>query len=314
MSFDIYDSAMLLFNRFNVKKQTDDSDEVLDATEISKAKQCGFNLFDIKEDMNEDDFISEYYCIAPSDDESKQFEQKINDIHVKYLQIQYNTSEVMKESETIEEYEQRIILNDELSKLPEEDISVYEDAINNSDNYEKLCEICGYFYEKYEDDYPTVQKKLSDLESNIIQKECEFADTLPQNEREILDLITSSCYLSENVSAKKNIINEAKEIVNKYPDNIKKDGFIQFKMKEVEEHLSQYTEYLDFFDELAKNKVTNDIQSAFETIIDGDYKHLSVEEAKETIKTASEYIKNYPKYIELVQPKIDEAKRFMSEI
>lgn len=315
MPFDIYYSAISLFNRLNVKKQADNSAEVLDSSEISKAKQWGFNLFEITENMKENDFIDKYFEVAPFDDDTvgmKQFEQKVNDIHVKYLQIQYNTSEEIKEGETIEEYEQRIILNDELSRLTQEDNAVYEDAINNSDSYEKLLDANRYFYNKYGDDYNAVLTKLLDLQHNVISEEYDFAQTLPQKEQDILNQIMSGRCFSKKVSESKNIINEAKEIVNKYPDNIKKDGFIQNKIKEYENYLSPYNEYIDFFVELENNKTPDNIQLAFKTIINGEYKYASVIDAKETINTAKENIKNYPQYAELIQSKINEAIQFLN--
>lgn len=63
---------------------------------------------------------------------------------------------------------------------------------------------------------------------------------------------------------------------------------------------------------LQNNKTPDNIQLAFKTIINGEYKYASVKDAKETINTAKENIKNYPQYAELIQSKINEAIQFLN--
>lgn len=91
-----------MFGRFNTN-----NDRVLDAKEIAKAKQAGFDFFSLKNNITEDEFCNLYenYQHQVS---GAEYEEKRRAVHVKYLQIQYNTKEPISDKETIAGYEKRL--------------------------------------------------------------------------------------------------------------------------------------------------------------------------------------------------------------
>lgn len=100
-----------MFNRFNTNYATDGKGkEVLDANEIAKAKQAGFDFFELKENMTKDEFLELYqnYETGLNEAETAEYEQKQKAVHVKYLQIQYATNEPIRDGEDISHYEERL--------------------------------------------------------------------------------------------------------------------------------------------------------------------------------------------------------------
>ena len=103
--------SMNMFNRFNTNYALDGKgNEVLDANEVAKAKQAGFDFFELKENMTRDEFFALYddYMANTKEADEAAFEQKQRDVHVKFLQIQYGTDEPIKDGEDLNDYEARI--------------------------------------------------------------------------------------------------------------------------------------------------------------------------------------------------------------
>ncbi len=123
---DVQAKVFALFDRINTTRVSDKDwnagkDEVLDSQEIEKAEQMGFSLFELKENMTKEQFEIAYYE-AEDKCSLEEFEQKTNQVHVRYLQVQYGSSEELKEGETIEQFETRLKneLNQKINNLEEE--------------------------------------------------------------------------------------------------------------------------------------------------------------------------------------------------
>lgn len=103
--------SMNMFNRFNTNLAVDGkSNEVLDANEVAKAKQAGFDFFELKENMTQDEFLELYqdYEINLKEADETAYEQKKRDVHAKFLQIQYGTDMQIKDGENLNDYETRL--------------------------------------------------------------------------------------------------------------------------------------------------------------------------------------------------------------
>lgn len=103
--------SMNMFNRFNTNYAVDGKgNEVLDANEVAKAKQAGFDLFELKDNMTRDEFVALYDDCAAKAEASDEavFEQKQRGVHVKFLQIQYDTDEPINDGEDLNDYEARL--------------------------------------------------------------------------------------------------------------------------------------------------------------------------------------------------------------
>ena len=108
---DVIRAGELLFARINTTKSTDGKEETLDKAEIDKANSLGFNsLFELKEGMTLDAFLYAYTepSLFDTSEKSAAFEDNERSIHVKYLQIQYETTEEPHENETITDFEERL--------------------------------------------------------------------------------------------------------------------------------------------------------------------------------------------------------------
>ena len=103
--------SMNMFNRFNTNYNIDGKgNEILDANEVAKAKQAGFDFFELKENMTQDEFLDLYqdYEVNLKESDEAAYEQKQRDVHVKFLQIQYGTDEPIYDGETLIHYEARL--------------------------------------------------------------------------------------------------------------------------------------------------------------------------------------------------------------
>lgn len=106
---DIVNAGRQLFARINTVKAENGQTEKLDEKEIAQAKSFGFSLFNLEQNMNEEQFIKEYAEVKfANEQEEDAFIQQERNIHVKYLQLQYKTTENIMEDETIEDFEARL--------------------------------------------------------------------------------------------------------------------------------------------------------------------------------------------------------------
>lgn len=108
---DVIRAAEVLFARINTTKSTDGKNEILDKNEIQMANSLGFgSLFELKEGMTLAEFEHAYTepSLYDTPEKSADFEKKERNIHVRYLQTQYKTTEVPNENETIADFEERL--------------------------------------------------------------------------------------------------------------------------------------------------------------------------------------------------------------
>ena len=130
-------SAQQLFNRLNRnwtnfgEYDKTKNPEVLDAKEVKDAKNAGFTLFNLHDGMTENEFYEAYnnYTNEHQNDLSELNKQERN-VHVKYIQLRYHTSEEIKDNESVEEYEARVA-------------NAYDEGLNNAIDAE-IAKIPGF--------------------------------------------------------------------------------------------------------------------------------------------------------------------------
>ena len=97
-----------MFARFNKDtKANEKNHQILDSNEIARAKQSGFDFFELKENITDTEFMDLYDDYAAKQNQVE-FAQKERNIHVKYLQLQYGTDEPIGEDENLGDYEERL--------------------------------------------------------------------------------------------------------------------------------------------------------------------------------------------------------------
>ena len=118
---DISQMAKQLFDRLNTQKVSEKDrkkntlkEEVLDKTEIANAKAIlnelgiSISIFDQKvgkKGISESDFI---FCYQKASNSDVELEEKTKQVHIKFLQVQYQTSEVPGDGESISDFEARL--------------------------------------------------------------------------------------------------------------------------------------------------------------------------------------------------------------
>ena len=106
---NILNDAVALFNRINTVKAKNNEVESLDSNEIAQARSFGFSLFKLDNNMKQEVFVREYTKQKlDSSIQQEEFEKKERDIHVKYLQLQYDSPLEPEEGELLEAYEYRL--------------------------------------------------------------------------------------------------------------------------------------------------------------------------------------------------------------
>jgi len=120
---DIINAGRQLFARINTVKAENGQAEKLDANEIAQAKAFGFSLFNLTNDMTEEEFVVQYSGVKFNNQaEEDAFEQQERNIHVKFIQLKYGVKTEIQDNETIEEFEERA-KDEGLNKAIEEQIN-----------------------------------------------------------------------------------------------------------------------------------------------------------------------------------------------
>lgn len=218
--FDITDSYAKLFNRFN-SKVSDNGEEVLDKEEIQKAKQAGFNLFELKENMTEDEFFDAYLECAPLDENSEeavQFEKKVNDIHVKYLQIQYKSNEQIRPDESMDAFEHRLSAMNSIkdAKYTDKDRKMFNNAINNPNDVEAVVNANYHF--NTEEPYSPVYNCINDLMEKYQAALEDFLGSIDPSDYDTLQRVLGGGVYSAGKRADSDI-KDALAVLSKYPES-----------------------------------------------------------------------------------------------
>ena len=127
-NLDVQNAARQLFARINTTKAENGQAEKLDEAEVRQARSFGFNnLFNITNNMTEQEFVTQYCNVEFSDaHEEDAFNQQERNIHVKYIQLKYGVKTEIQEGESIEQFEARAkdeglnnAIDAEVAKMPE---------------------------------------------------------------------------------------------------------------------------------------------------------------------------------------------------
>jgi len=97
-----------LFNLLNTNKTLENGKQILDAKEVEQAKNWGFSLFNLKENMTFKEFEVAYQSYVDEHDDLTELNNQEYKIHVKNLQLKYGTDLEPEEGESIEDFEARL--------------------------------------------------------------------------------------------------------------------------------------------------------------------------------------------------------------
>ncbi len=124
---DLSLSAAKLFERLNITKSAQGNAEVLDKGEVALANRRGFSIFKLDNNMTQEDFEKAYnaaYDTAKSENQEEAFNEKIKEVHIKYIQQRYGLDESIRpnDGESLEDFESRV------DKRYEGNVSVWLEA------------------------------------------------------------------------------------------------------------------------------------------------------------------------------------------
>lgn len=251
MGFDVSTSMINLFNRFNKTLAQNGEEEILDEKEVDAANAAGIgSIFNLVVNMTKDEFydayLDAYFSKTYGNEESEEaafFEQKIKEVHIRYVQNQYDSKEPIGDDESVGAYENRLKLANAISKLSKEDKAIYDNAVKNPDNYDIVRAAVEYFGNKVDNgnnDLRPVYSKIYELKFAFTDELMDFIETLPPEEHNILSKIAGGVGLDDDTPKEEamEILRQGNELADKY-SNHKSMQWIKTRIQEYYEYFNQ---------------------------------------------------------------------------
>ena len=221
MSFDFYSSYDKLFNRLNFNL-SDNDDEILDQDEVNAAKAAKFDLFELTPNMSYDTFVDKFIdCQLDAEEKSEQakFEQKVQDTHIRYLQMQYKTNENPRPDESLDTYAQRLAATDAIKKgnYSEKDKKIFETARDNPNDVNAVYVANKHFGKTEEPDSP-VSNYISVLMYRLQGELEDFLNSCSSDDYNIISHALSGDIYSTPAKRASDDVRDAFKVLEKYPE------------------------------------------------------------------------------------------------